>query len=245
MNVGVVTPLVLWLLSSNVPQATLANCVRAVGSFLVRRSVCGYSARSYGGLFVGLLAKLAASSVEAADGIVVSYLAEQTTQAGRWPDDQELRERFVTAPLYRILTQRRLRMVLTGIEERLRTPKAESREAPRDLHIEHIMPQQWYGEHWALPAGAERVEATANRNRAVHTIGNLTLVNKRLNSSLSNGPWIEKRAALADHSVMFLSKRLVHDGPEIWDEHAIEARAKWLHERAVEVWPHADSFDVG
>ena len=24
-----------------------------------------------------------------------------------------------------------------------------------------------------------------------------------------------------------------------------EARAKWLHERAVEVWPHADSFDVG
>ena len=245
MNVGVVTPLVLWLLSSNVPQATLANCVRAVESFLVRRVVCGYGARSYGGLFVGLLAKLATSSVETADGIVVSYLAEQTTQAGRWPDDQELRERFVTAPLYRILTQRRLRMMLTGIEERLRTPKAESPEAPRDLHIEHIMPQAWYGEHWALPAGAERVEATANRNRAVHTIGNLTLVNKRLNSSLSNAPWIEKREALADHSVMFLSKRLVHDGPEIWDEHAIEARAKWLHARAVEVWPHADGFNVG
>ena len=245
MNVGVVTPLVLWLLSSNVPQATLANCVRAVESFLVRRVVCGYSARSYGALFVGLLAKLATSSVETADGIVVSYLAQQTTQAGRWPDDQELRERFVTAPLYRILTQRRLRMVLTGIEERLRTPKAESPEAPRDLHIEHIMPQAWYGGYWALPAGAERVEATANRNRAVHTIGNLTLVNKRLNSSLSNGPWIEKRKALADHSVMFLSKRLVHDGPETWDEHEIETRAKWLHARAVEVWPHADGFETG
>ena len=245
MNVGVVTPLVLWLLSSNVPRATLANCVRAIESFLVRRVVCGYSARSYGGLFVGLLAKLATSPVETADGIVVSYLGQQTTQAGRWPDDQELRERFVTAPLYRILTQRRLRMVLTGIEERLRTPKAESPEAPRDLHIEHIMPQAWYGGHWGLAAGVEPVEATANRNRAVHTIGNLTLVNKRLNSSLSNGPWLEKRKALADHSVMFLSKRLVHDGPEIWDEHEIEVRAKWLHARAVEVWPHADGFDAG
>ena len=245
MNVGVVTPLVLWLLSSNVPQATLANCVRAVESFLVRRVVCGYSARSYGGLFVGLLAKLAASSVETADGIVVSYLAQQTTQAGRWPDDQELRERFVTAPLYRILTQRRLRMVLTGIEERLRTPKAESQEAPRDLHIEHIMPQAWYGKHWDLPAGADSDDVIANRNRAVHTIGNLTLVNKRLNSSLSNGPWIEKREALADHSVMFLSKPLVHGGPEIWDEHAIEARARWLHEHAVKVWPHAGGFDAG
>lgn len=243
MNVGVVTPLVLWLLSSNVPQATLATCVRAVESFLVRRVVCGYSARSYGALFVGLLAKLAASSVETADGIVVSYLAAQTTQAGRWPDDQELRDRFVTAPLYQWLTQRRLRMVLTGIEEHLRTPKAESSDAPKDLHIEHIMPQAWH-EHWPLFSGADAGEATAQRNRAVHTIGNLTLVNGRLNPSLSNAPWNKKRKALAEHSVMFLNKRLVNDGPEIWDEQAIEHRAKWLHEQAVEVWPHAKGLDA-
>ncbi len=245
MNVGVVTPLVLWLLSSNVPPATLATCVRAVESFLVRRVVCGYSARSYGALFVGLLARLTASSIETPDRIVLSYLAEQSTQAGRWPDDQELRERFVTAPLYRILTQRRLRMLLTGIEERLRTPKAESRRVPSDLHIEHIMPQTWFGKHWPLPADADQAEATALRNRVVHTIGNLTLVNKRLNSSLSNGPWIEKRRALAHHSVMFLSKPLVHDGPRTWDELAIEARAKWLFGYAVKLWPHADGFDTG
>ena len=244
MNVGVVTPLVLWLLSSDVPQATLANCVRAVESFLVRRVVCGYSARSYGQLFVGLLAKLATSQVETADGIVVSYLAEPTTQAGRWPDDQELRDRFVTAPLYQWLTPRRLRMVLTGIEEHLRTPMAESQDAPRDLHIEHIMPQAWH-EHWPLPLDADAGEATANRNRAVHAIGNLTLANGRLNPSLSNAPWNRKREALADHSVMFLNKRLVNDGPDTWDEQAIEDRAKWLHERAVEVWPHADGFDAG
>ena len=244
MNVGVVTPLVLWLLSSDVPQATLANCVRAVESFLVRRVVCGYSARSYGQLFVGLLAKLTTSSVETADRIVVSYLGKQSTQAGRWPDDQELRDRFVTAPLYQWLTQRRLRMVLTGIEEHLRTPKAESPDVPKDLHIEHVMPEAWH-EHWPLAAVGDGGEATANRNRAVHKIGNLTLVNGRLNPSLSNAAWNKKRKALAEHSVMFLNKRLVNDGPEIWDEHAIEDRARWLHERAVEVWPHADSLDRG
>ena len=148
------------------------------------------------------------------------------------------------APLYRFLTQRRLRMVLTGIEEHLRTPKAESPEAPKDLHIEHIMPQAWYV-HWPLPVDADGVEATANRNRAVHTIGNLTLVNGRLNPSLSNAPWNKKRKALAEHSVMFLNKRLVNDGLEIWDEQAIQDRAKWLHGRAVQVWPHADGFDCG
>ena len=241
MNVGVVTPLVLWLLSSGVPQATLSNCVQAVESFLVRRVVCGYSARSYGKLFVGLLAKLTASSVEVADRVVVSYLGEQTTQAGRWPDDRELRDRFVTAPLYQWLTQRALRMVLTGIEEHLRTPKAESPVVPKDLHIEHVMPQAWL-EHWPLPALGDGGEAIANRNRVIHTIGNLTLVNGRLNPALSNGAWSEKRRALAEHSVMFLNKRLVNDGPEVWDEHAIEDRARWLHERAAEVWPHADSL---
>ena len=233
MNVGVVTPLVLWLLSSNIPQATLANCVRAVESFLVRRCVCGYSARSYGRLFVELLARLAASRAETADGVVISFLAEQTSQAGRWPDDRELRERCVSAPLYQWLTQRRLRMVLTGIEEHLRTPKAESSDAPKDLHIEHIMPQAWH-EHWPLRPGADAGEATANRNRAVHSIGNLTLVNGRLNPSLSNASWNRKRKALACHSVMFLNKRLVNDGPESWDEQVIEDRAKWLHARAVE-----------
>ena len=243
MNVGVATPLLLWLLSSDVPPATLANCVRAIESFLVRRVVCGYSARSYGGLLVGLIGRLAKSPVETADRIIVSYLAEQTTQAGRWPDDQELGERFVAAPLYQWLTRGRLRMVLTGIEERLRTAKAESQEVPKNLHIEHIMPQAWH-QYWFLPEGVDDHEAIRARDRAVHTIGNLTLVNGHLNPALSNAAWASKRRALAEHSVLFLNKRLVNDGPGTWGEHEIEKRARWLHERAVQVWPHADGFNA-
>ena len=110
MNVGVVTPLLLWLLSSDVPLATLANCIKALESFLVRRVVCGYSARSYGELFVALIARLAGSPVDNADRVVVSHLGEQTAQATLWPNDQDLRDRFVTAPLYQRLTLGRLRM---------------------------------------------------------------------------------------------------------------------------------------
>ena len=243
MNVGVVTPLLLWLLSSNVPPKTLANCIRALESFLVRRVVCGYSARSYGKLFVGLIARLAKSPVETADGIIVSYLGEQIGQAGRWPDDQELRDTFVTAPLYQWLARGRLRMVLTGIEEHLRTVKAETQEVPKNLQIEHIMPQTWL-DHWPLPEGADDHQAITNRYRAVHTIGNLTLVNGYLNPELSNSAWEDKRRGLAEHSVMFLNKRLVNEGPETWDEQEIEKRARWLHERAIQVWSHAGGFNV-
>ena len=245
MNVGVVTPLLLWLLSADLAPARLANCLRAVESFLVRRLICGYSARSYGALFVGLMARLAADSADDADRILVSYLGEQTAQATLWPGDKELCDRFITAPLYQYLTRRRLRMVLAGIEEELRTNKAESREVPGGLHIEHVMPQAWHP-NWPLPDDITDDEAAAaNRDRVIHTIGNLTLVNGRLNSSLSNAPWDSKRETLADHSVLFLNKRLVNKGPDVWDEDAIEERAKWLHKRAVRIWPHAADIQVG
>ena len=236
MNVGVITPLLLWLLSNDLPSATLSNCVTALESFLVRRVVCGLSARSYGDLFVGLIAKLTEGSADHADRTIVSYLAEQTGQATLWPTDEQMRERFVNAPLYQYLPRGRLAMVLSGVEEELRSDKAESRDLPGNLHIEHIMPQAWQA-NWPLPegGGSEDIE---RRERTIHTIGNLTLVNNRLNASLSNAPWRNKKKTLADHSVLFLNKHLVNEGPERWDEDAIEERARWLCERATKVWPH-------
>ena len=244
MNVGVVTPLLLWLLSEDLPKATLANCLKALESFLVRRVICGYSARSYGELFVGLIDKLAAHSTANADRVLVSHLGEQTAQANLWPKDTELRERFITAPLYKYLTRGRLRMVLEGIEGGLRTSRAETDAVPNNLHIEHVMPQTWQP-HWPLPDDAKDDEAIANRDRMIHTIGNLTLVNGRLNASLSNAPWKNKRKTLSDHSILFLNKRLVNRGPKTWDESAIKKRAKWLHKRAVTIWPHGADIPIG
>ncbi len=240
MNVGVITPLLLWLLSVNLPPKRIANCLKAIESFLVRRMLCGYSARSYGELFVGLIRKLSDASTDDADSVVVSYLGKQTAQASLGPSDDELRERFVTAPLYQYLTRGRLRMVLEGIEAEMRTDKAESGEVPKNLQIEHVMPIEWRAK-WPLTGElSDDEEAEAIRDRVIHTIGNLALVNDRLNPSLSNAPWSNKRNTFANHSVLFLNKRLVNEGPEVWDEAAIEKRAKWFHEQAVKIWPHAD-----
>ena len=244
MNAGVVTPLLLWLLSGNLPPARLENCLRALDSFLVRRAVCGYSARSHGEIFVGLIKRLDSEAADNADRIIISHLDNQTAQAALWPGDEELRDRFLTAPLYRYLPRNRLWMVLAAIEETLRTNKAESQEVPGTLHIEHVMPQAWHL-NWPLPVHtAGDGEAVDVRNRVIHTIGNLTLVNRPLNSSLSNAPWDHKRATLAEHSVLFLNKWLVNEGPGAWDETAIEKRSERLHEQAVKVWPHAKNFEV-
>ena len=235
MNARVVTPLLLRLLSGDIPPHARDNCLTALESFLVRRSICGYSARGYGTLFTRLVGLLASGPTDTADRALIHYLADRSDRTALWPNDAELLDSFLTEPLYRWMTRGRLELVLKRIEAHVRTVQAESTAMPGNLEIEHIMPQGWRT-RW--PLAAEDDGAEERRDRSIHMIGNLTLVSGALNKTLSNAPWEAKREALAKHSVLFLNKRLVHEGPEVWDEAAIESRARWLHAKAVEVWPH-------
>jgi|SRR5829696_3141111 len=139
-----------------------------------------------------------------------------------------------------------MRMLLEAMEQALRSNFAETQDVPKNLTIEHIMPQGWR-EHWPPPAGA-----TANmRDRAIQTIGNLTLINDRLNPHQSNRPWIDaanptggKRKALNDHTVLFLHKAVCQS--EEWDENRIEQRSKDLFALALKVWPRVvHQFECG
>ena len=80
------------------------------------------------------------------------------------------------------------------------------------------------------------------RDRLIHSIGNLTLVNNRLNPALSNAPWEEKRVTLNEHTTLFLNKNLTDEAPEKWDESAIAKRAKRLFQAAARVWPYSDKI---
>jgi hypothetical protein len=130
-------------------------------------------------------------------------------------------------------------MVLEAIEESLRSSFAESSEVPKKLTIEHILPRAWPA-HWAPPAGDDPQEAAAQRSRFLHSIGNLTLITGKLNTSQSNGPWEKKQAALDEHSVLYLNKRLLTEyGGQEWDEARIRARGADLAARASAIWPSA------
>ncbi len=241
MEAGVLTPVLLWLFSSGVPQGQLEKSLRALESHQLRRMVCRMTTRGYNRLFISLVDRLEKAGPDHAGDAVVQYLANQESETGLWPNDQQLEHAFVTEPLYRMLTRGRLRMVLEGIEEELRTNKAESKSAPRGLTIEHVMPKQWR-EHWDSCSKVKKDrEAAEKRDRfVIHTIGNLTLVNNRLNPVLSNDPWAKKRKTLHKHATLYLNKRLVDEAPDVWNESAIEDRAKELCKAAARVWPHAD-----
>jgi len=240
LDAGVVTPLLLQLYSTSADRLPPANRVRslhAIESFLVRRMVCRLTTKDYNRLFLELVKALQERPTEAADDVIVEFLRTQTAESREWPEDKQLKDAFLALPLYRLLTRGRLRLVLEGVEQELRTSMTEQQDVPMNLTIEHVMPQAWR-EHWAPPTSEVGTEEPATeRDRIIHSLGNLTLVNERLNPHLSNGPWSKKREALGQHSVLFLNKELLGESYlDRWDEGTIRTRGERLAEVAAKVW---------
>ena len=241
LQAAVFTPLLLRLLSSDQTQPTIERCLDALESYLVRRMACRMTTKDYHEVSLGLLKRLHERDAESADSVVIEYLNEQTAAGTKWPSDDDVAEAFLTLPLYKLLTRVRLRLILEGVEQGLRSPKAERSQVPSRLTIEHVMPQHWR-EHWDPPHSVDDSDAEAMRDRIVHSMGNLTLVTKKLNPALSNSRWEKKREGIDDHSTLFLNKDLLKNAPNEWDESEIAKRAQRLAHAAIQIWPGPDAI---
>lgn len=241
MEIRAITPGFLLLLSA--PDEARRRSLKILESYLVRGMLCrGGGSQGTNRIIYELVRALRQDSLDNADGVILEFLRSQTAYNRQWPTDRELENSLSQRTLYRVLTRGRLRMVLEAVEEHLREHSlAEHGEAPKNLTIEHVMPRSWET-NWPLPDGVDRVEATENRNWLIHTIGNLTLVNRRLNPALSNAPWEQKRDTLRKHSVLLMNDRLLQESEGVaWDEEFIQDRSRRMAKIIAEVWPGPDS----
>ena len=133
-----------------------------------------------------------------------------------------------------------MRLILEGIERQFRSSgKTEQPAVPRNLTIEHLLPVGWGRDEWPLPEGVDTDAATYRRNTLLHSIGNLTLVTQKLNSSMSNDAWECKRDELQEHSVLLLNNELLAQSS--WSEDTIESRSQRMAELVWQRWPGPDS----
>ncbi len=235
---SVVTPVLLWLFSSIVPEEQLVKSIRALESHMVRRMMMLSGTIAHNNTFVELIAELHETDPDQAGDTIVSFLRGKDSNVAFWPTDAEVEDAISNNEFYRVLTRPRLRLLLEGIEQGLRSEKAEEPDAPRNLTIERIMPEAWR-DNYPLPPDVE----SEQRDRIILTLGNLTLVNRPLNSAMSNAPWIGKREELKKHSTLHLNKELADaDDACTWGEEQIEIRAQRLSQVAIKVWPYADSL---
>jgi hypothetical protein len=144
------------------------------------------------------------------------------------------------------LAQYKIRAVLEAIDQNQADLKSENLELPNDLTIEHVMPVKW-APNWPIPEEhltdpEAKLKFIQQRDDAVHTLGNLTLITGSLNPSLSNGSWQKKRPELAKYSKLNLNRYFypVYEGEDPlaeWNENAITRRGELLFESARKVWP--------
>ena len=241
VDARVLTPLLMWVFKWSpdelVPERR-TRLLQHLESYLVRRMVNRLTSKQYNRLFLEALKALIESGPAKADDTLIAFLAKQTADSQLWPTDADLRAGFLDVPVYKLLSRGRLRIVLEALEDDLRGAKSEDQHVARNLTVEHVLPQTWET-HWPLPDGVEPLQARLDRDRLLHTLGNLTLATSSLNSSMSNHAWSDKRGHLTENSVLHLNKRILTQVEESgrWDEAAIRERGLAMFEQARKVWP--------
>lgn len=232
LDISTIYPLVLGLLGMpELPDQERIGIFHDLESFLVRRLICGRTTRN-ARLFLYLLRDFKKGPFTRA--AFSALLAAGTDAASEWPDDTKFKEEWLKIDAYAKLKSAQVELILRGIERWLHGPKAEAITIEGTLSIEHIMPQAWKT-HWPLPAGIDADAATEERLDLVEDFGNLTLLTRELNSSVSNGPAAAKLPEIAKQSTLLLNSYF--QGRKAWSEKDILERSAALFEMARQVWP--------
>ena len=243
-EVATVYPLVFATAVADMPEADKRAIYRLIYSYIVRRAICGLTAKNLNKNFTRIV-----SIFNERGASLESFRAsfgEQSGPAVRFPDNAELQEAIATQPIYQnILRSDRLIDILWELEKVVRSKFQVDDARPAFLSVEHVLPQTWTT-HWPLPDGrtvpgtripADEDMMTAIRHRDAHRhrLGNLTLVTTPLNSSMQNQAFDAKRGRLAK-SLMALNTGIAES--PAWDEAAITNRGTELAKLAVEIWPY-------
>lgn len=246
-------PLLAWLRTLPAVRLSLPDqekAVRAIESWAVRRMMIGANTRGYGAAFLAVL-KAARGAAAMPDVDVAEAIVQALREAPNsliWPGDDAIDAAFHRSTYYGNFTQERIRLILGGIDEQLRSENAKTEPAVFDyeqLQIEHVMPRKWR-EHWPITQAADfdsagLALAEQARDAVVHRIGNLTLVSPTFNQSVSNSGWSVKQPEFAQQSALQLNGSIASCLD--WHESQIDARATRLAQVACRVWPHGDPSD--
>ena len=128
--------------------------------------------------------------------------------------------------------------------------------SPKPVRYEDIISFDYKKEHadWGkiCPAEGEEdialkdmsyvgaLEIARERDALLHSLGNLTLLTKPMNASVSDSTFSKKKEELKNHSVLFLNKNVCCC--EDWDISQIKERTKKLRDIFRKIWPDAQWF---
>ena len=242
-------PLLLWANAYLDESDDKIRFYHLIECYIIRREICGLTPKNYNKIVTGWI-----RAIRGAVAPVEEF--EKLLQAGdgeisRFPTNPELADAFESVQAYDRIGSRKLRYILSKLENALRTKKDEVALVSGDLTIEHIMPMDW-ANHWPLPNGQTALSKdlhllqamvppvsedmkiqVRNRSALINTFGNLTLLTTSGNPSVGNKGWNTKGAVFRN-SLLALNRNV--GACASWDEEAIKSRSRSLGEVASRIW---------
>ena len=255
-DISALHPIVLWTAVQDITNDTKLSIYALLESYIVRRDICGLTRKNYNKVVPSLLRAMANSP----DPLMKlqQHLLKLDGFTSRFPLNGELKNAFEKRPVYNDLGSKKLRYLLKKIELNMRSKFDEDVTIdPKNLTIEHIMPQKW-AENWPLPNGktvdneepygffsdkdlsSETKALMEERENAKHAFGNLTMITNSLNPSLSNQNWENKKSEFSN-SLLAINRGIAVK--ENWDENAITQRGKLLADIAINIWSQPQKID--
>jgi uncharacterized protein with ParB-like and HNH nuclease domain len=255
MDISTVNALVLYVEGNS--EITYENKNKIYGyldSYITRRFLCGFTTKNYNNVFLEYI-KFFTKNKEAED--FKELLKSKSSDTNLWPSDNILLEKLIDRPLYREEKNksRSISNILLEVEHFIRGDKQERvKFINNSLSIEHLLPQKWF-EFWPLNEQNITEEdfnismhavmteedkngkyhKIENRNKILHTIGNLTILTTSLNPSVSNSSFEVKKQELANQSTVLLNTYF-NDIP-LWNEEEIIKRSNFLFKILKSIWP--------
>ena len=243
-------PFILFIVNElEISLEELERVFNILESYTMRRLLCSNQGiDNYSELFAGIIRSIGKGNWNSAE--LGGYLS-RLQAPDKWPSDDDVRralERCGDASVNRVVT----RYILYRIELFKAASDSTLREELKfsgRLTREHVMPIQWQ-ENWPLqdPQNSELVK---EREDAIQSIGNLTLLTREFNKELGNQAFSEKQNALLKNSDLKITQEIVYESMDsfqtrnTWDVTEIFDREEKLWQCFCdEIWPGARSFVV-
>ena len=242
LNLASLIPVLMVLVERLGYGEDLDQALRVLDSYLMRRVALKANYSGFDDVAFGYVQAVR----DAPPGDVVAVLIElfeKSTQANRWPSDEEVMLHLREADMYHSISSARKQLLLCGVAQKMHEKREQHLTmafSPEEtLSVEHVAPVAWE-RHWKedLEFG-DSDEDRQRLNRVVHRIGNLTIVRRALNSRLFNHPWSYKATLLKNDNLEMNSRLLKDMEGSVWNEEEIKRRSKIIAEYVNKIWPHS------
>jgi len=228
-----IIPYVLYVSKKVRDESEKSKIFKYLEAYLMRRIICRETTKNYNQLFGSSLINNEIDSLAKLKEII----EKKSDKINHMPTDEDVEKGFNES----ILPNPQALAILYLIEKTIRNDRQSTELKSFDEYsLEHVLPKKWRN-NWDKEHKLTDAQGEA-RDRILATLGNLTLITKKLNSSIRDSDWATKKIGSGKNKglneyaqgIEIFSKYLQRDN---WNEGSIKERAKELSNFAVgTVW---------